>query len=332
MRSGSVAALGGLVLLAAGCTAPGVPGLGAPSIPPTNPAANAAFDPTPAAGPSDDGAAADAGSGGRSQGFRTNPTPAPSGEGAAIPGGDGERSEATPRPTPGATGDGPVRVPPPKLSDYTYVFPVQGCKVSYARKLLVLPKTTIWAKRGCRFVAPIDGTVHEVNRVDRWSSATDRGEDREGKFVSIIGVDGVRYLGGHLASVASGIKPGVKVKAGQVLGRIGNSGNAAGQAPNLYFAVSWKAPANYWWVRRGMVKPWNYLDAWYNGNRTYSPRKEMLALRKRLGATPPCTVLCTSKQPQPPVQTRPTQRPTQKPKPKPTKKRNDDEIILTPGE
>lgn len=329
MRSGRVAALGGLVLLAAGCTGPGVPGLDAPSIPPTNPAA-AEFDPTPApaAMPEPDDEAADAANDGEGQSFRTNPSaaPSPSGEPAAIPGRETGAPGATPLPTPGVTGDGPVRIPPPKLSDYTYVFPVQGCKVSYARKLLVLPKTTIWAKRGCRFVAPVDGTVHEVNTVDRWSPATDRGQDREGKFVSIIGVDGVRYLGGHLDSVARGIKPGMKVKAGQVLGRVGNSGNAAGQATNLYFAVSWEAPADYWWVRRGMVKPWNYLDAWYDGNRTYSPRREMLALRKRLGATPPCTVLCASKQQ--PVRSRPTPQPTTKPKPKRTKK--PEEIILTP--
>ena len=208
---------------------------------------------------------------------------------------------------------------------------MQGCKVSYARKLLVLPKTTIWAKRGCRFVAPIDGTVHEVNRTDRWSASTDRGADREGRFVSIIGVDGVRYLGGHLHSVAKGIRPGAKVKAGQVLGRIGNSGDAAGKAPNLYFAVSWEAPADYWWVRRGMVKPWKYLDAWYDGNPTYSPREEMLALRKRVGATPQCTVRCASKVQPPqwqPQRTVPTQRPTPKPKPKRTKKPDDEFVFI----
>lgn len=193
-------------------------------------------------------------------------------------------------------GDDPVRVPPPKLSKYSYVFPVEGCKVTYQRKLLVLPKTTIWAAKGCAFVAPIGGVVDEVNIQNRWLPSTDSGAHREGRFVTIIGDDGVRYLGGHLDSVANGIRPGVRVPAGRVLGRIGNTGNARGTAPNLYFAISWKTGPSLWWVRRGMVKPWDYLDAWLSGNRTLSPREETLALRGRVGETPRCTVLCASKQ------------------------------------
>lgn len=230
-------------------------------------------------------------------------------------------SLTTPSPTPSPTpsgpvkapeGDDPVRVPPPKLSKYTYAFPVEKCKVSYQRKLLVLPKTTIWAKRGCVFVAPIDGVVHEVSRADLWQPGTDLGSQREGRFVSIIGEDGVRYLGGHLDSVAEGIEPGVKVKRGQELGRVGTSGNARETGSNLYFAISWKTAPGVWWVRRGMVEPWDYLDAWRNGNRTYSPRKETLDMREEMGETPPCKILCGTRQAAPATTT---------PTPKPTKKR-----------
>ncbi|HEY9525029.1 MAG TPA: M23 family metallopeptidase [Thermopolyspora sp.] len=236
------------------------------------------------------------------------------------PGGNGITTDASARPfvtspstgphtTPAATptGDDPVRVPPPQLSSYDYVFPLKGCKVSYARKKLVLPKTTIWAGRGCEFVAPIDGTVHQVDVQNRWTPSTDRGPDRVGRFVSIIGKDGVRYLGGHLDSVANGLRPGVKVKAGQMLGRVGNTGDARDTATNLYFAVSWETPAGYWWIRRGMVTPWKYLDAWRDGNRTYSPRKETLTLRNRLGETPQCSTLCSGK---------PTPTPTKEPEKK----------------
>ncbi|HEX4816168.1 MAG TPA: M23 family metallopeptidase [Nonomuraea sp.] len=194
-------------------------------------------------------------------------------------------------------GDDPVRVPPPKLSKYTYTFPVKGCKTTYQRKLLVLPKTTIWAPEGCAFVAPIGGVVDEINVQNRWKPSTDVGADREGRFVTIIGDDGVRYLGGHLDSVADGIAPGARVKAGQLLGRVGRSGNARDTGPNLYFAISWKTGPSFWWVRRGMVKPWDYLDAWQSGNRTYSPREETLALRAKLGETPPCTVQCAARKP-----------------------------------
>ncbi|WP_165974975.1 M23 family metallopeptidase [Nonomuraea deserti] len=213
-------------------------------------------------------------------------------------------SPADPTPTPTAgkqadveppEGDDPVKVPPPKLSKYTYTFPVKGCEVTYSRKLLVLPKTTIWAQQGCAFVAPVAGVVDEVNTRNRWRPSTDAGADREGRFVTIIGDDGVRYLGGHLDTVADGIKPGVRVKAGRLLGRVGRSGNARDTATNLYFAISWKTGPKFWWVRRGMVKPWDYLDAWRTGNRTLSPREETLELRGKLGETPRCTVLCASK-------------------------------------
>ncbi|MFI7443824.1 M23 family metallopeptidase [Nonomuraea indica] len=192
-------------------------------------------------------------------------------------------------------GGKPVKVPPPKLSAHTYTFPVQGCRVSYQRRLLVLPKTTIWAGKGCAFVAPVSGVVDEVNTANRWLPSTDAGPDREGRFVTIIGDDGVRYLGGHLDSVADGIRPGVRVGGGQLLGRVGTSGNARSTGPNLYFAISWKTGSRYWWVRRGMVNPWSYLDSWLSGNRTLSPREETLALRARVGETPRCTVQCSAK-------------------------------------
>ncbi|MDP9845580.1 M23 family metallopeptidase [Streptosporangium lutulentum] len=205
--------------------------------------------------------------------------------------------------------DPPVRVPPPKLSQYTYAFPVKGCKVTYESRLLVLPKTTIWAGKGCSFVSPVSGVVYETNAQNRWTPSTDRGPDREGRFVTVVGDDGVRYLGGHLDSITPGIKPGVRVGAGQVLGQVGNSGNARSTASNLYFAISWKADSSLWWVRRGMVEPWDYLDAWLKGNPTLSPRGEMQAVMNRTGAAPRCVTLCASK----PV---PTRKPTKRP-PKP---------------
>ncbi|SFJ59263.1 Murein DD-endopeptidase MepM and murein hydrolase activator NlpD, contain LysM domain [Streptosporangium canum] len=189
----------------------------------------------------------------------------------------------------------PVQVPPPKVSGHTYAFPVKDCRVTYESRLLVLPKTTVWAAKGCSFVSPVNGVVHEVNTKNRWKRSTDRGADREGRFVSVIGDDGVRYLGGHLDRVTPGIVPGTRVSAGQVLGQVGNSGNARYTASNLYFAISWKTEPSLWWVRRGMVRPWNYLDAWLNGNRTLSPKDEMQAVLARTGAAPRCVTLCTSK-------------------------------------
>ncbi|MBP2702630.1 M23 family metallopeptidase [Microbispora sp. RL4-1S] len=243
-------------------------------------------------------------------------------------------STSPPTPPAGANGaatgvppvEDPVRVPPPKLSPYTYVFPVKDCKASYARKLLVLPKTTIWAGRGCAFVSPVDGVVTEVNDANRWSASTDRGQDREGRFVSVRGEDGVVYLGGHLDSVEPGLAPGAKVKAGQQLGKVGNSGNAQGTATNLYFAMSWPAPPQYWWIRRGVVPPWTYLDAWDDGNRTLSPRKEALRLRQKLGPLPKCVKLCASQ----PASSAPDQQqpPQQSHKPTKTTKPDDPKVVI----
>ncbi|MGW0807430.1 M23 family metallopeptidase [Nonomuraea sp. NPDC002799] len=211
-------------------------------------------------------------------------------------------------------GDDPVKVPPPKMSKHTYTYPVKGCKSTFQRKLLVLPKSTIWAGQGCAFVAPIGGVVDEVSVQNRWSPATDAGADREGRFVTIIGDDGVRYLGGHLDTVADGVRPGVRVKAGQLLGRVGRTGNARDTGTNLYFGISWKTGPSFWWVRRGMVEPWDYLDAWKSGNRTYSPREETLALRGKLGETPACTIQCAAAA----RRATPTPQPSKTPKPRRT--------------
>jgi hypothetical protein len=212
-------------------------------------------------------------------------------------------------------GGEPVQVPPPKLSEFTYAFPVKGCKVKYERKLLVLPKTTIWARAGCAFVSPVNGTIEEVTTTDRWTPGTDMGAHREGRFVTVIGEDGVRYLGGHLESVTPGLKPGDKVQAGKTLGKVGNSGNAQATAPNLYFAISWKTAPGLWWVRRGMVKPWDYLDAWRTGNRTLSPKEETQAVKRKAGDSPACQTLCSGRAPLPP-----SQEPPAEPRPQPTKK------------
>lgn len=280
MRSGHIgrwAAVTGAVLLTGACTqATGLAGIGAGAGAGAGSPSTVAVSGTPSA-------------------TATTPSPTPQPQAAEQP----------------PQGDDPVNVPPPKLSKYSYAFPVKGCKTTYQRKLLVLPKTTIWAPQGCSFVSPVEGVVDEVNNQDRWQPGTDAGADREGRFVTIIGDDGVRYLGGHLDSIADGVKPGAKVKKGQVLGRVGRSGNARDTGSNLYFAISWKTGPAFWWVRRGMVEPWDYLDAWKKGNRTYSPREETMKLRGKLGETPPCSVQCVSRQATPQ-----SSKPTKTPRPR----------------
>ena len=167
-----------------------------------------------------------------------------------------------------------------------YLFPVAGCEVNYARAHHDYPATDILAKAGCAFVAPIDGVIDEVNRVDTWSGKVNAGITRGGLSVSLIGVDGVRYYGSHLRSIYKTIEPGLQVKAGQRLGSVGSTGSARGTSPHLHFGISWPTPADIWWVRRGAVLPWKYLDAW-NAGKDLSPAKAVAAALKKAGEVPP---------------------------------------------
>jgi len=167
-----------------------------------------------------------------------------------------------------------------------YVFPVAGCEVNYARAHHDYPATDILAKAGCAFVAPIDGVIDEVNRVDTWSGKVNAGITRGGLSVSLIGVDGVRYYGSHLRSIYKTIQPGLVVKAGQRLGSVGATGSARGTSPHLHFGISWPTPTDTWWVRRGAVLPWKYLDAWKAG-KDLSPAKAVAAALKKAGEVPP---------------------------------------------
>lgn len=169
-----------------------------------------------------------------------------------------------------------------------YIFPVADCAVNYARAHHDYAATDILAKKGCKFVSPVNGVIDEVNRTDLWSGKTNLGIDRGGLYVSLIGEDGVRYYGSHLTSIVTSIQPGVVVKAGQLLGKVGATGSARGTSPHLHFGISWPTPSqpNVWWVRRGVVLPWKYLDAWKSG-KDLSPVKAVAAALLKSGEIPP---------------------------------------------
>ena len=176
-----------------------------------------------------------------------------------------------------------------------YAFPVQpvsGCNVHYGHFHHDYPATDIFSNKGCRFVAPTGGVVIEVSRTDRWDPSTNRGADRGGRSVAVLGDDGVRYYGSHLLRVAGGVEPGVRVRAGQLLGLIDNSGDARSTPTHLHFGISWPTRDGIWWVRRGMVYPWPYLDSWRaGGNR--SPAAAVRAALARAGTrVPPCQSGC----------------------------------------
>ena len=152
-----------------------------------------------------------------------------------------------------------------------YTFPIAGCTVKYGKYHHDYPATDIDAKKGCAFVAPIAGVVDEVNTEDKWSGKTNKGADRGGLSISIIGDDGTRYYGSHLSKIEANIVPGYKVVTGEKLGEIGTSGSAKGTKPHLHFGISYPTDKGVWWIRRGVglekgkTSPWKYLQAWQVG-------------------------------------------------------------------
>jgi peptidoglycan LD-endopeptidase LytH len=163
----------------------------------------------------------------------------------------------------------PTNIPTPSQTPTAkpliYFFPVQPIDVaSYAHGHHDYPAVDIFAPEGTSFVAVADGIVDFVSYEDHWQPAIDDPSTRGGISIAIIGNDGVRYYGSHLSSIAAGIEPGQQVNAGQVIGYIGNSGNARGIATHLHFGISMPTFPDDWEVRRGEVDPYPYLKAWEN--------------------------------------------------------------------
>jgi len=148
---------------------------------------------------------------------------------------------------------------------YVYFFPVQPPEVcDYAEGVQGhgYPATDIFAAKGVHFVAVTGGVVDFVSTQDVWDPVTDDPATRSGLAVAIIGDDGVRYYGSHLSEVEAGIAPGVRVEAGQLLGKVGNTGDARGKDVHLHFGISHPTYPEDWHTRRGEVDPFPYLEAW----------------------------------------------------------------------
>jgi murein DD-endopeptidase MepM/ murein hydrolase activator NlpD len=187
---------------------------------------------------------------------------------------------ATPQPTytPSVT-PSPTQTPTPTFTptpvftpeawhtpERRYYFPVQPPDAArYADEHHDYPATDIFVPIGSNVVAVINGVVNEVRDFDPWDPKTNRGEDRPGLFVAIVGDDGVRYHTSHLSAVEPGIEPGVRVRAGQLLGHSGKSGNARNTPPHVHFGLSRPLGPGDWERRRGEVWPYAYLQAWAAG-------------------------------------------------------------------
>ncbi len=163
-------------------------------------------------------------------------------------------------------------VPPPPV----YVFPFVGKPVSFATTHHDYPAVDVFGC-GATVVAPTDGTVLQTRDYDAWDPKVNSPANRGGKYVSMLGRDGVRYYFAHLDSVA--VTAGQAVQPGDPLGVMGQTGNARQSACHTHVGISWPCAGNEWAVRRGEIWPQPYLDAWRDGLQT-SPALEIYAAEK----------------------------------------------------
>ena len=157
---------------------------------------------------------------------------------------------------------------------FRHVFPIQPPGVAgFAEGTAShgYPATDIFAPVGTKFVAVTDGVVNFVSYTDVWDPSTDDPAVRGGLSVAIVGDDGVRYYGSHLSAIAVGIKPGVRVSAGQLLGLVGNTGDARNTTSHLHFGISRPSTPDDWKARRGQVDPFPFLQAWKDGHNVTPP-------------------------------------------------------------
>lgn len=125
------------------------------------------------------------------------------------------------------------------------------------------PATDIFLECGATLVSPVGGTVLEVRRVDSWDPAVDDPATRGGRSVAILGFDGVRYYLAHFDTIEPDLTVGRQVALGQTLGTMGTTGRSS--ACHAHFGISPPCPGEEWSVRRGVVWPYRYLDAWRAG-------------------------------------------------------------------
>ena len=147
-----------------------------------------------------------------------------------------------------------------------YYFPVQPQSSAwYPNSHHDYPAADIQAPLGTSVVAVTNGVIDEVSNEDTWSSTNDHLCNRGGLSISLIGDDGVRYYGSHLLSIKPDVVPGLRVRAGEIIGYVGSSGNAKGVAPHLHFGISRPTGPNECGIRRGEILPFSYLRAWKEG-------------------------------------------------------------------
>jgi murein DD-endopeptidase MepM/ murein hydrolase activator NlpD len=154
-----------------------------------------------------------------------------------------------------SAGPGPLFGIRPKLTAGHYVFPVYGpssyidtfgaarSDVSYHHG------DDIFGQLGQPLLACADGTIFSVG----WNKIG-------GNRLWIVDEQGNQFYYAHLSAFANTAVNGARVKAGQVVGFMGHTGDAEGTPVHLHFEVH---PVSLLYLGYdGAVDPTPYLDAW----------------------------------------------------------------------
>ena len=95
----------------------------------------------------------------------------------------------------------------------------------------------IMASEGTPVIAAADGTIEKLfNSVRGGLTIYERSNDQH--WV---------YYYAHLSAYAPGLAEGQRVKQGQIIARVGHTGDASATGPHLHFAINQMAPGERWW-------------------------------------------------------------------------------------
>jgi len=95
----------------------------------------------------------------------------------------------------------------------------------------------IMAAEGTPVMAAADGTIEKLfNSVRGGITIYERSTDNQ--WI---------YYYAHLQAYAPGLAEGQQVKRGQVIGRVGHTGDASAAGPHLHFAINRMAAGERWW-------------------------------------------------------------------------------------
>ena len=107
----------------------------------------------------------------------------------------------------------------------------------------------IMADEGTPVIAAADGTVEKLFYSDGGGGITVYVRSPDNKWT---------YYYAHLQGYAPGLKEGQKVKQGQLIGRVGHTGNASAAGPHLHFAIN-RMEAGQKWYQGEPINPYPLL-------------------------------------------------------------------------